>query len=30
MADAAVEAELTFVDRWCRRLPAPAARAIVT
>src|SRR2546427_7498062 len=30
MADAAVEAELTFVDRWFRRLPAPAARAIVT
>src|SRR6266704_1660524 len=30
MVDAAVEAELTFVDRWCRRLPAPAARAIVT
>src|SRR5207247_10703917 len=30
MADAAVEAKLTFVDRWCRRLPAPAARAIVT
>src|SRR5947199_10082920 len=30
MADAAVEAELTFVDRSGRRLPALAARAIVT
>src|SRR5436309_2247023 len=30
MADAAVEAEITFVDGSCRRLPAPVARAIVT
>ena len=29
MADAAVEAELAFVARRRRRLPAPAARAIV-
>src|SRR2546428_5365782 len=30
MADAAVEGERTFGDGGCRRLPAPAARAIVT